>query len=452
MNTIAPLPKNDHTTKAFTVIDGRAFYMSLGRMLKTLPQDYIGTLATIQRHHGPLVHWRAMGGFMNFAFISDPAVNRELFVRHTDALKKSPSQVQTFLYAAGSSVATEHGDTWRTKRKEANALFSRAIIEAPCSGQINVVRRYASTLGQSPHDGMTLARRLAAFTTSRGILGRQISLEEAEAQIAFSQAASDRFNTESAHIVARKHWMLAPWRKSLRHHKQTAFAIVDDAIEELQRSKLPNDGLMAHFLNGTFKTSNHEEMRTTLVGLLLGAQDNTAAAISWALAYVSQDVALQDKIRGEISATGFTAEDLRNCPLLQATINEVLRLRPPAPANQPRVLRHEVEILGHRLPKGTYVFNSFYNMHHDADVFSDPETFMPERFVDSQLSRSVHFAPFGHGPRNCVAQGMATQQLAAVLSGLLLGHRLRAVRTGVPDIVQRPFLVPAAFKIALERI
>ncbi|MEO9684719.1 MAG: cytochrome P450 [Tateyamaria sp.] len=452
MNSSEPIAQTNQPKATFTVITGSAFHLSFRQLLKTLPQDYVGTLAGIQTRYGPLVHWRVMGGLMNFAFISDARMNRELYVRHTDALEKSPSQVQTFLYAAGRSVATEHGETWRTKRKEANSLFSRQIIEASCAGQVDVVRKFAKTLDKTPQDGLTISRKLAALTSSRGILGRAISMEEADAQIAFSQAAGARFNTESAHLFARPNWMLAPWRKNLSRRKKDAFSIVDAAITELRSSNKPNDGLMAHYVNGDFVTSSDNEMRTILVGLLLGAQDNIAAAVAWVLAYVSQDVPLQDQIRQEIAATDLGANALNSCALLQATIAEILRLRPPAPANQPRILNQNVELAGHTLPKGTYVFNSFYNMHHDAQVFPDPDAFDPHRFLNTTVSRSTSYAPFGHGPRNCVAQGMATQQLAATLSGLLLGHRILPQQDGLPKTLQQPFLVPASFKVVAQAI
>lgn len=42
---------------------------------------------------------------MHMPFISDAAINREMDVRNTDVLAKSPSQIQTFLFAAGPSFA-----------------------------------------------------------------------------------------------------------------------------------------------------------------------------------------------------------------------------------------------------------------------------------------------------------------------------------------------------------
>lgn len=435
----------------FNVVNGTAFKLPLRRFLKELPKDYIGTLAKVQARHGDLVHWRIFGGLLNFAFISDPASNRELFVRNTDALAKSASQIQTFLYAVGPSVATAHGEDWRTKRKEANALFSRSAIEASCAGQIEVVTDFVASQTAAPQDAILLARRLAALTSSRGILGRAISLKEADTQIAFSKAAADRFNAESAHLFARPDWMLAPWRRELTRRKMVVFPIVQNAIDDCRTSDAYNDGLMAHFVKGAFKTSNDTELLAILVGLLMGAQDNIAAAVAWILAFLAQNVDAQEKIREEVATLQLVAGDLPGCAFLKACVNEVLRLRPPAPANQPRILSKKVNIAGHDLPKGTFIFNSFYNMHHDPTAFEHPDRFDPARFLGGTLDRSPAFAPFGHGPRNCVAQGMAMQQLMAIVAGLLRDHQLVAQQDHLPETRQLPFLVPAPFSVGIHK-
>ena len=438
--------------KTFNVLRGKAFFRPFWAFLKELPQDYVGTLAKVQSHHGDLVHWRIFGGVMHFAFISDAEVNRELYVRNVDALNKSPSQIQTFLYAAGPSVATAHGEAWRIKRKEANSLFSRKIIEASCAGQVAVVRDYIDTLGPAPLDAILLARRLAAFTSSRGILGHAITQTEADVQIAFSKAAADRFNVESGQVFPRPHWMLAPWRKELTRRKNEVFPIVQKAIEALRGTDTPNDGLMNHYVNGAFVTSNDAEMRTILVGLLMGAQDNVAAAAGWCLAFLAHHPKLQAEIQSEIQDLGDEAADLHKASLLKATLLEVLRARPPAPANQPRLLKQSVEIAGYTLPKGTFIFNSFYNMHHNPEVFAEPQVFDPTRFFDESLVRSSSMVPFGHGARNCVAQGMATQQLMALVVGILRGYRITARDEHFPQIEQNPFLCPAPFEINLEKV
>ncbi|WP_375279840.1 cytochrome P450 [Pseudooctadecabacter sp.] len=160
----------------------------------------------------------------------------------------------------------------------------------------------------------------------------------------------------------------------------------------------------------------------------MGAQDNIASAAGWVLAFLAHHPQLQDQIGDEIADKGSQA-----------------------PANQPRILTQPIEISGHRLPKGTFIFNSFFNMHHDPLALDAPDRFDPARFRTDAPSKRVQYAPFGHGPRNCVAQSMATQQLSAIVFGMLKEHRIAALDDAMSKMTQMPFLIPEPFQIMIQR-
>lgn len=63
-------------------------------------------------------------------------------MRNTDALSKSQSQVQTFLYAVRPSVSMAYGKDWSPKHREANNLFSGIFVETSCPGQVAVTRSF----------------------------------------------------------------------------------------------------------------------------------------------------------------------------------------------------------------------------------------------------------------------------------------------------------------------
>ena len=58
--------------------------------------------------------------------------------------------------------------------------------------------------------------------------------------------------------------------------------------------------------------------------------------------------------------------------------------------------------------KGTTVFIFIFGIHHDANVFPNPDKFDPERFAENSLisdERSPFaFIPFSAGSRNCIGK------------------------------------------------
>ena len=61
-------------------------------------------------------------------------------------------------------------------------------------------------------------------------------------------------------------------------------------------------------------------------------------------------------------------------------VNESLRLF-PAVARLDRLAKRDAVLKGIHLPKGGRVIVPVYHMHHFAEIYPDPDKFLPERFV-----------------------------------------------------------------------
>ncbi|KAJ7709643.1 cytochrome P450 [Mycena rosella] len=116
-------------------------------------------------------------------------------------------------------------------------------------------------------------------------------------------------------------------------------------------------------------------------------------------------------------------------PLLNACINEALRLYPPVTTNGPRqVPRGGGRIIaGVFIPEETQVYLPPYSHHRDPRYFSpSPEKFMPERWTDPALApNATAFIPFSYGPSNCVGRNLAKQEISMVACLLLSRLELR---------------------------
>lgn len=79
-----------------------------------------------------------------------------------------------------------------------------------------------------------------------------------------------------------------------------------------------------------------------------------------------------------------------------------------------------------------------YCVHHDPEIYPNPEMFDPSRFAPEQV-RSRHpmsFLGFGDGPRNCVGMRFGRMQTRIGLITLLRNYQFKpSSRTAIPLII-----------------
>ncbi|MED6251351.1 hypothetical protein ATANTOWER_029108 [Ataeniobius toweri] len=115
--------------------------------------------------------------------------------------------------------------------------------------------------------------------------------------------------------------------------------------------------------------------------------------------------------------------DRGSLPYLEATIREVLRIRPVAPLLIPHVALSDTSIGHFRVKKGTRVIINLWSLHHDEKEWNSPELFDPDRFLDSEGTGltipSSSYLPFGTGIRVCLGEALAKMELFLFLSWIL---------------------------------
>ena len=146
----------------------------------------------------------------------------------------------------------------------------------------------------------------------------------------------------------------------------------------------------------------------------------------------------QDELDLVVGADRVVQEsDIPNLPYLQAIVKETFRLHPPAPLALPRKsIRASNDVLGYKFPADTHLILNLYAIHRDPDVYENPDTFNPDRFLgDHHLgvnptsgSDSYELIPFGAGRRMCPAV-----TLGNLLVSLLLAHLLHSFDWDLPE-------------------
>ncbi|KAI1852146.1 hypothetical protein JX265_013117 [Neoarthrinium moseri] len=149
--------------------------------------------------------------------------------------------------------------------------------------------------------------------------------------------------------------------------------------------------------------------------LIFAGSDTTATTMTYLTWVVLKMPSLRERLEEEVAALspGFRDQDLEELPLLNAVIDEVLRLYGAAPGSLPRnVPEGGATLGGYFLPAGTVVSTQAFTFHRDSAIFPDPLKFDESRFLKPQTpAQKVAFHPFGAGARSCQGFHLARMEL-----------------------------------------
>ncbi len=162
------------------------------------------------------------------------------------------------------------------------------------------------------------------------------------------------------------------------------------------------------------------ELRDELVTLLTAGHETTATGLAWAFERLLRTPQALERLLASLDEDEY----------LDAVVKETLRTRPVV-ADVARKLTRDTEVAGYLLPAGTMVVPAIAAMHARPDLWTEPEQFRPERFLDTHAGTggrhdSYAWIPFGGGVRRCIGAAFAQVEMRTVLREVLRRVRLRA--------------------------
>ncbi|HEY9735545.1 MAG TPA: cytochrome P450 [Trichocoleus sp.] len=167
------------------------------------------------------------------------------------------------------------------------------------------------------------------------------------------------------------------------------------------------------------------ELHDELVTLLLAGHETTASAMVWMLYWIHYLPEVQQKLRAELAALGPQPDPMAivQLPYLNAVCQETLRIYPITPSTFVRVLREPMTLAGYDFVAGTALMPATYILHQRPDLYPEPRTFRPERFLERQYAPH-EYLPFGGGYRRCIGSALAMMELKLGIATLLQDFEL----------------------------
>ncbi|XP_061451237.1 cytochrome P450 1A5-like [Rhineura floridana] len=194
------------------------------------------------------------------------------------------------------------------------------------------------------------------------------------------------------------------------------------------------DSLIDHFqdekLDENANVQQSDQKIVNIVGDLFGAGfDTVTTALSWSLMYLVTYPEIQKKIQEEIDQTigrerKPTLSDRSMLPYTEAFILEMFRHSTFLPFTIPHCTTRDTSLSGYYIPKDLCVFVNQWQVNHDPQLWQDPSTFKPERFLTvdgTGVNRveSEKVLTFGLGKRRCIGENIGKGEVFLFLTILV---------------------------------
>ena len=184
--------------------------------------------------------------------------------------------------------------------------------------------------------------------------------------------------------------------------------------------------------------------------LLFGGSESSGNTCTIGLFHALQDPEILRKLKSELSGSWPrlmdmpSLEELEKLPYLTAFIKESLRVAPGVPTPLLRTVpQNRANISGKEIPGGTIVGMGGTFVHSSGDVFSQPERFDPDRWLQpNSASSEKRLVPFSRGPRACMGQKLAICELYLAFAALFRRFDIRLDGTKAEDLSWKECFLP----------
>jgi cytochrome P450 family 110 len=248
---------------------------------------------------------------------------------------------------------------------------------------------------------------------------------------------------------------LSPWGNFVRNRRQIDQLIYDEIADRRKRPDPSRNDILTLLLSARDEAGEaltDIELRDELMTLLMAGHETTATALAWALYWIHKLPLVRKRLLHELQSLDSDLDPnvLFRLPYLNAVCSETLRIYPVALLTFPRVTKSRVELMGAVLEPGSTVAGCIYLAHRRKEVYSDPEQFRPDRFLERHYS-PFEFLPFGGGIRRCLGMAFAQFEMKLVLSSILVRLELALVdRRSVRHIRRGLTSGPSPFRMVVK--
>ncbi|KAL4714130.1 hypothetical protein ACJJTC_008484 [Scirpophaga incertulas] len=197
--------------------------------------------------------------------------------------------------------------------------------------------------------------------------------------------------------------------------------LIDVYLAEIEKAK--DEGRAQDLFEGR----DHELQLKQILGDLFSAgMETIKSSLLWMFVFMIRNPDVKRKVQEELdSVVGRSRlpsmEDMSRLPYTETTILETLRMSSIVPLATTHSPTKDVHLQGYKIPAGSQVVPLINCVHMDPNLWDDPKTFNPSRFIDEngKIRRPEYFMPFGVGRRMCLGDVLARMEMFMFFSCMM---------------------------------
>ena len=345
--------------------------------------------------------------------LNNPEMAKHILIKNPKNYRKGvgTGQINVLL---GRGIIVSEGDLWKRQRKMMQPMFGKEVLKQLVPLMTQCTEQFLEEL------------RTDTATD------KQINITEATSNAALNFILYALFSEDLSRIIEESGgnpFLLVADESArnlqfARRFRKLTTVIIDMIEHRNKNNRRPFDFLsmvMDAAEKSTGKPMPQNLQLDEILTMIIAGHETTASALNWTWYLIAQHPNVEQRLLDEahqvLNGKTPTDTDLSRLTYTRQVLEEAMRLYPPVWTLTRRAIEED-EICGFYVPAGTDILIPPYLVHRHTEYWPDPERFDPDRFSPEQKvgRHQAAYLPFAIGPRNCIGEAMAFNEMIIHIS------------------------------------
>ncbi len=347
----------------------------------------------------------------------------------------------------GNGLLTSEGEYWKRQRRLAQPAFHKEKLALMFNNMVEQSQKCINHIDSFADTNQSINLNKELYKLTLDIVNSTLFYNEVD-------NTTDRIYhlvSKASEIISKRidsPFQLPDWVPTLNNINQRIilkemdelfFSIIDRRRQKQESHEDLLSMLMEAKDEETGEGMSNQQLRDEILTIFVAGHETTQIALSWTFYLLSTNPEkykivlkeIDETLKGELP----TAINIRGLHYLKQVIDESMRCFPPAWIMGRKTIEKDL-IDGYEIEADTNIIMPIYVVHHDERIWEKPYEFKPERFAMDEVKEKHKYSyfPFGGGPRLCIGNNFAIQEMQVCLAMLLQKYKIEIDENFVPEL------------------